>query len=1657
MNDRTSSPHYRQLISAVPPWLGKASPARRQQLKGATLTLPAWYNGASEAEHHTLKTLNSAAWAAQNPVDQALGRLLDINAFARPKLQHALSTRFSLELDVETTLVRFYIPASIPWFPIRSGAARTWTVSLLDAALHNFEPDETRPDAYERASSYLRKVADTEQFEILTTVKDRMSIVAFTQLCRELDLGGQYQTYLAEQLLEPVASAVLQRHVDASQKAALKAALQMAVVKRDLSETLQSLIEGIVDGLQGMRLEGKTWRAHDLTMMSAQLTGIVLFAPDLEQHQQTVPVVAYIPDDPEHPIKHYASSAALMQALTQKLRNPAYQAFFSRFVAHDERGYFFADLQQRLSRVTWHQHVSGDPMPTWRETPINKPNLQFAAKPISGELLTHLYQRKLNKIINDAAVIAVSTASADRKARWERWDALQNIASTLLEIAAFIAAPFFPPLGALMLAYTVYQVLDETFESIIDWAEGLKTQAFNHFMTLLETLVQLGMFGVGMPIAEHLLRQALPQELWNFIDRLKPVQLPDGNSRLWNPDLTPYRQPSPAAPQTPGLYQDGNTSSLRLPNGQFGVRQVGDTGVFKIQHPSRANAYQPLVRHNGAGLWSTELDEPLTWSDEHLIQRLGTLAEGLPPATLRHACAFSETDNNALRKMYLDNEPLPPLLEDQIKRLRIDQDLQRFIDQLNSDDPALYTQADPQTQLQLLTTFGLWPETKALRFLNAEGATTWQYAPKTQYPVVQIHEAQLARGDLLSIVLQTLNETEIRSLLNEPAAGPPHTLAVRTATLRKKLAQLADEKRATLFDSRYRGLEAAPAPRIQALIDAQPGLPTSVARELLRSASREELRQIEQARIPARLKQLARWAQQEVRLTRAYEGLFLKSSDNLDSHLLALHSLENLPGWSSEVRIDVKNYSFNGPLRDSIGQPTALTRKVLVMTENAEYETYDHNGLHLFGRTDLYTAILQALPDAQREALGLNIGEGEKLRQSLRDALLPRDRLRTVLLQHPVSKPAYDSTKMRLPGGMNGYPPAAGRSLEDRAQQLFPSMQPALLQELVTRLNQQPGGALSALVTLQSDYTRLEHDLSLWEADTPRHYPGTQVRMGRHDYADALSIRQSWAQQLKHCWRLETGLDDAFEGDFQGFKLQLHDPIQGALPTLNLQLRHVTFLELAGNNHTQGVAAFLQYFPTLRHVALRNLPLTSIPPALFNLPGLTELVLSNCGLTLSAADHTALAAMTRLRVLDLYANPLERIPDLTGLRDLNFLDLAETGIDTLPQGLLRLPELGTAVLRDNRFNALPEALFELAADASSAFDFSGNPLSLATRNKVKAYYQRTGEDWGIAAPQADLAATQALYPTFSTEDAQRFVMGLPGDFAAGQRTLAGLQQEYQTLQADLGLWVVSQPTEHPILGVPLDAQSGAQEQYKRAQLKQLLEQSWRRETEVDTDNHDMRISHMLIFTQPILGEFPALAANFDHVSVMRLHCDHLTTSVDAFLNSFPKLRDLSIHSGALGDIPEAIFRMPKLRHLTLMRCKLKLTPASAGSLAGMENLVWLDLHGNPQLTITPDLSQMPALRLLSLNRCSITELPVGLLTRAQLEVADLRNNRITHFPAELYEAPREQANNLYLSANPFTPRALAQVVQFARDTGIDLLRRMDALNLPAPEPMEVDE
>ena len=115
------------------------------------------------------------------------------------------------------------------------------------------------------------------------------------------------------------------------------------------------------------------------------------------------------------------------------------------------------------------------------------------------------------------------------------------------------------------------------------------------------------------------------------------------------------------------------------------------------------------------------------------------------------------------------------------------------------------------------------------------------------------------------------------------------------------MANIARERRNILFDTRYRASERRTDAAVHALIDATPGLSTSLAREILRAATGEERQQLKQsdsaqaigaARLVGRSTKCA--------AARAFEGFYLDSINPLDTHRLALHSLETTPGVAGQ-------------------------------------------------------------------------------------------------------------------------------------------------------------------------------------------------------------------------------------------------------------------------------------------------------------------------------------------------------------------------------------------------------------------------------------------------------------------------------------------------------------------------------------------------------------------------------------------------------------------------------------------------------------------------------------------------------------------------------------------------------------------------------------
>ncbi|SDT30027.1 Leucine Rich Repeat [Pseudomonas cedrina] len=1619
--------HYRPLTNAIPAWLGKASPAKRQAFAAATPTpLPP----ASAAQRAEFKRLSGVHWAAQNAVDNALKQVRDARTFARTILEDALINQFGVDLDAQRTCLRLYIPQNLPWLPIASGAARTLTLSLLDAALVNFDHEQTLDNAFEPASTFITEPDANDQFVTLPAIREKISVARFARLCRELDIGARYQRYLKDALglNEPVAGAALQLKVEASQKAALRSALHLAQLRGDIQPDFAQAVTALMDGRSAPRLGDQTIRLQTLSVMQAPLTGILLFAADLEQARAIPRLVAYIPDDPHAPLKEYFSPLAFKQALTQRLRDADYQAFFSRFVAHEHRGLFFSGLSQRLARIKWNPPQRGSGLAPWRKTPTDDPKLQFAATPLSGDVWQALYQQQVNKILNDARTTAVPTADVDLKARWALWDSFVNVASSILNAALFVVAPFIPGLGELMLGYMAYQLLDDVFEGIVDWAEGLPQEAFGHLMSVLQALVQVGTFAAGGTIGAAELRKVLPQPVLDFIDRHKPVTLADGATRYWKPDLAPYRQnldlPANLGIDHLGLHQVRGESILPLDGHFYAVQRQVDGAGYAIKHPTRSDAYRPRLRHNGAGSWHTELEHPLQWDRRTLLQRIGHRAEGLGAADRELALSLSDVPEGALRKMHFNSEPLPPLLDDSLARLRIDRSIQALIDRLNSDDPAQYGQVDPQDQLQLLTAFGDWPHARGLRFLNAAGETTWAFGDQDA-PVVQIHEAQLTNGELLKTVLESLSEEEIRSHFGERASDPQLSLTTRVKHLRKRLARIAERNRAPLFDSRYGLLQQSEAPAVRQLLDSVPTLPARCAERLIDHASGEELQALEERHTPQRLAEQAEAALDALRLNRAYEGLHLDAVQSLDSDRLALNSLRIQPGWSDQIRLELKHHSPDGPTWHRIGAEDAPLQRSLVRTETGRYAPHDAKGA-LSGETDLYSAILGALPDAQREALNIQIHQGLELRRLLRQQALPRAELRQVLDAGTPPEPARKT--LRLLGHDAGFHALSpGQVLLERAQQLFPGLGEPQLNDLLSHLHTQPGGAANQLAALAGEYQQLESQLSIWQNEVQTHHPRSgallTIRQRRYEQQN----RRLVSDQLKRCWRRETDIDDYYEdSNRDGHRLRLGYPITGALPPLAANFDHVTFLSLTGSVDTHGAQAFLAQFTRLRHLEVKGIPLDDIPPSINSQSALTHLILSNCQIRLTEASHARLAAMSRLKALALHRNPLGRAPSVQGMPHLNALDLSETGISQLPAGILNRPELLAASLEGNQITELPEALFELPAETSKRFDLSDNPLSPATLERVKRYFQQHDTYWEIDAPAADVRDANLLFPALDRDKLNRLVYALPGDLEAGRREIARLVMELDTLQQELDQWAQGESLT-------------GNERGRRLALRRLLETSWRRYPQPNT-----HYFHALTVPRSLIGELPILSARFNHITSLLVEGDGTAVDLDGFLRSFPALQTLEMSHTALGDIPPSALSMPRLTVMVLPRCSITLSAASSRGLERMGHLQYLDLSHNP-LGQLPDFSQVPGLASVLLKNTGLHELPAGLLGDFPRREVDLSDNALQTLPPALFSLPAANTHALNLAGNPLSRASLEQIKSHYGQT-------LQYFNVQAPQP-----
>jgi hypothetical protein len=1165
-----TSIHFETVSKAIPVWLRSTSMTRVNALKSVKLKLPDWHKNASAADHRSLKNAIKLNWTSQNNVDKALHNLQDVYAFAKPLLQQALKDRFGVEEDVEETWLHLYVPVKTSWWVHDFSAGTTSrTVSLLDAALHNFSRDE----AFTQDSDFITR-PDVRGHFTVKRLKHKLSIDQFKSLCRELDIGARYQEHLNACLIpaEKVASNALRYKVILSQKSALNVAAQMALMKNDIDQSAHDVIQGMLDDRSRLKWHDQPVGYYNLAMMDTRLTGIVLIAADAANATSPVPVIAYVPHDPEHPLKQYPSSLEFMAELTRQLRDGSstnsYQQFFSQFVPHQQRGHFFAGLNQRLSRITWQPVPAYSDLPSWRETAVDNPNLQFHVSNIrddretefKSDLWGYFYRQKLNKILNDTREIAISTEYADRMARWAWWDNLEKMLSDIFNIALMVVTPFVPEMGVLMLVYTACQLTEEVVEGIVDLAEGRLAEAGEQAISVLESIVQLGAFAAGSELGSVARAKLSP-----FFESLKPVQLANGRTRLWNPDLTPYQQPglslpTDARPNELGIYQHQGKRILPLENQHFEVAEDAATKQHRIQHPQRANAYAPTLRHNGQGAWVSETENPREWEGSTLMRRIGHTTDSFNDEQLEQIRQISGTDEAELRRMHVESAPAPVLLTDTLQRL-----------------------------------------------------------------------------------------------------GPD---ASNSATS---------------------------SPEITLLFADFPELPENIAEKILASATASERQQIEQnKRLPLNLKTRARELQFETQSVRAAQGLYHDSLSNIDTERLVLGALRINTDTFGNLRLEIRQATFDGELRCSAGPEDATQVRVLTRDGAGKYEVRDGMDKPIHAPESFFEALLHATQKNGRNALGYKPGNGEMFRQWVIAKIAAPSERRTMLAQPPIRTVIPHETQSLVRGPLLSR---SGETLHERIQDLHPHFSANEVDTFADALIER-GEPLRAIEQYENDFDELRGIVNRWEYQQPDKWgpdtDGFRNGGGRHI-----------AERLLDCFARKN-TDFGARTDLDSYSLDLSREMLSLdletwwskRPELKKFLDRVTALKLDNTRFSGNASGLLKDFPNLRELSARKCELTKLPEQIGAMHRLERLRLSDNEIVLDAPAVEQLKHLTYLEILRLDENPLGRVVDISRMPRLKVVGLRDTVITTWPEGVLSKPRPRGFLLdiRDNPISRIPEVV-----------------------------------------------------------------------------------------------------------------------------------------------------------------------------------------------------------------------------------------------------------------------------------------------------------------------------------------------------------------------------
>ncbi|MGE8392236.1 hypothetical protein HFV04_019200 [Pseudomonas sp. BIGb0427] len=1288
--------HERYFNQQIPTWLSHASTHAIKELHQRQLP-PA--KSAADTDAQLRQALNDSlrrTQASSAAAARVLRQIKGISEFAEPLLRAELNKRLALDISVTANeLVHMRDDASL-----REDRLASVLISrqpLLQAALQNFTASDAeifRTDTYSAVTAVgaLQPFPSTVDPErrahqsIRYASKLPISPLQFAKLCRELDIGQQYQDHLKSILDAAHSRDAVRRTLVSAARDRCESNVHAARIAGHISEPAYRMLKQMLrqsasaPATQTLRVDKVYERGNSafdgsrcylLNLFGSTLGGgFLLLGPDPASQALPVPVVVVMPGDAK-PVQEYDSYADFYRSLKARLQDPQFQGFFSRFLARRGQSRVFAQFKQ-----------SGN----WHAQP---PRLQE----IRGECFDYLHSAMLTRAWDDARTLAVPTADVDRDAWLQELNHYLDLGFSMLNVAAF----FVPGLGEVMMVALGAQLLGDLFNGLQAWEANDQQQAISYLQSFGINLAITAGLGVVAGAAGAALSQPLA------IDALEVVELPGDEVRLWRPDLAPYQQSAALLEghfaDAQGIYRVAGKRYIRIEGKPLEITQDSHLGKWRVEHPDDPQAYRPVLEHNGEGAWHHALERVDSWPRPTLVRRLGHAFEGWADAALERMADISGVSDAELRAVYSDDQPAPAALLDVRRRFEIDRLIAAQIDNVKTGQGL---QSGFNYPVSLLPELPRWPQGKAVELYDS--AELWGQPmvygrAQPEVAAIRLSRSDLAAGRLIRSVLEGLSVAERSRWF-----GNDHVARDLETEIGQQLAEQMQASRSRIFDSLYLNMSEPLDPLQMALQRDFQGLSRPLAEALAKAASEvERSRWQASGRVPLTLAKRAREASRQVRLSRACEGLEISYLANDDSYRLALHLLPELSGWSDSVHLSVRRDSVSGTELDSIGSAGATSRKTLVKSARG-WRAFDENDAELSGLETadhgFFTSLLQALPDSERVALGLNIGDSTALRRALLAQAARQPAKARLALGMAVEQGRF-RPPLSVGAGRRGYPLGGTigrllpRTYEQRLRNLFPDYTDEQLRDFFRNVGLQGEALESVIGDLEQELESERQGLSAWveQGDT------TTVRERRRQLA--MQLLDVW--QLRSRAPLEVSeyqLDGA-----PGYLLTLNSPGVDALPPLASPIDQILELELSSMTAISELPAeFLRAFPNLRRLSVRHTPITQIPQ---NIGQLSELRVLDLTYSRTGLAHLArLGGLRRLWSLDLRGvspSPVtvtaEQLAPLRQLSSLRFLSLMENQASFGPGAFAELagmPNLRRLYLTRNNITLSEADVSELA-------------------------------------------------------------------------------------------------------------------------------------------------------------------------------------------------------------------------------------------------------------------------------------------------------------------------------------------------------------------------